>query len=419
MKQIPIIFTAILLISQLFINKIGAQYNYPKIKEGTWLGIIKRADGHEIPFNFIARHKKGKQILTILNASEKLTVTEVESKDDSILIKLPFFASSLIAKQTSPTLLKGYYIKNYVTRKQIIPFTAHFGIKSRFSVNQKPLHNLSGTWDVIFIDSNKDSTKAIGNLVQKKGKVTGSFLTPTGDYRYLEGVLNGDTLKLSGFDGGFANLFTAIIKDDNTIQKADFYTGASGHESWSAVRNDYAKLPDEYGHSHLKLGESKLDFKFKDTKGNWVSINDEHFKNKVVIVQILGSWCPNCMDETSFLSDYYKKNKHRGVEILGLAYERTEDFEISQKALSTFQQRFSVEYPFLITGVTASDPQRTEKTLPQIDHLDAFPTTLFIDKKGQVRKIHTGYDGPGTGKFYEAFKKEFEELVTSLLEQKG
>ena len=418
MKQIIKVFTALLLFNQFFFIHISAQSNIPNIQDGTWLGIIKRADGNEIPFNFTVQIKKGKQLLTILNASERLTVTEIELKDDSILIKLPFFASSLVVKRSSPTLLNGYYIKNYVTRKQIIPFTANFGVKSRFSVNQKPKHNLSGTWDVLFIGSNKDSTKAIGNFVQKNGKVTGSFLTPTGDYRYLEGILNGDTLKLSGFDGGFANLFTAIIKDDNTIQKADFYTGASGHESWSAVRNEHALLPDEYGHSHLKMGESKLDFKFKDTKGNWVSINDERYKNKVVIVQILVSWCPNCMDETAFLSDYYKKNKHRGVEIIGLAYERTEDFEISQKALSTFQQRFSVEYPFLITGFTASDPQRTEKTLPQIDHLEAFPTTLFLDKKGNVKKIHTGYDGPGTGKFYEAFKKEFEELVTSLLMEK-
>ena len=159
----------LLLINYLFTNNIVAQYNSQSIKNGTWLGIIKRADGNEIPFNFTVQIKKGKQLLTILNASERLAVTEIVSKDDSILIKLPFFASSLIVKQSSPTLLKGYYIKNYVTRKQIIPFTAYFGVKNRFSVNQKPKHSLSGTWDVLFTDSNKDSTKAIGNFVQKNG----------------------------------------------------------------------------------------------------------------------------------------------------------------------------------------------------------------------------------------------------------
>ena len=415
MKQTISLFILSLLITNLFFANISAQTT---IKQGKWLGIIKRIDGKEIPFNFLSTQINGKQLLTILNASERLLVTEIEAKDDSILIKLPFFASSLIVKQTTPTLLSGYYIKNYVTRKQIIPFTAYFTVKNRFPSTKKPKYDVSGTLDVLFMDSKNDSTKAIGNFTQKNNRLTGSFLTPSGDYRYLEGIINGDSLQLSGFDGGYANLFTAIIKDNFTIEKADYYTGASSHEVWTAKRNNQAKLPDEYGHSHLKMGESKLDFKFKDTKGKWVSINDECFKNKVVIVQILGSWCPNCMDETAFLSDYYKKNKQRGVEIVGLAYERSEDFDISQKALATFQNRFGVDYPFLITGVTASDPQRTEKTLPQIDHLDAFPTTIFLDKKGQVRKIHTGYDGPGTGKFYDAFKKEFEELVTSLLEEK-
>jgi len=399
-------------------NHLNAQQPVPVIKKGIWLGVVKRSDGNEIHFNFLSSQKDGKPLLTIINAKERLQVTEIESKDDSVLIKLPFFASSLIVKQTSPTSLNGFYIKNYGTRKQIIPFAASFGVKERFAISQKTTRNISGTWDVLFWGKN-DSTKAVGNFTQTKdGKVTGSFLTPSGDYRYLEGVVSGDTLKLSGFDGGFANLFTAIIKDDSTLGDADFYTGASGHEHWVATKNEHAALPDEYGHSHLKIGESKLDFKFKDTKGQWVSINDDRFKNKVVIIQILGSWCPNCMDETAFLSDYYKKNKQKGIEIIGLAYERTEDFEASQKALSTFQDRFGVEYPFLITGVTASDPKKTEKTLPQIDHLDAFPTTFFLDKKGVVRKIHTGYDGPGTGKFYDAFKKEFDELVTSLVAEK-
>ena len=418
MKKIYVLFVALFCINLLILSNLSAQLPVINFKKGVWLGIIKRTDGNDIHFNFISSSNHGKPTLTILNATEKLVVSDITTKDDSLLITLPFFASSLIVKQTSPTELNGYYIKNYVTRKQIIPFTAYFGIKERFTIYQKPSHYISGTWDVLFIDKNNDSTKSVGNFTQKNGKVTGSFLTPSGDYRYLQGVISGDTLKLSGFDGGFANLFTAIIKNDSTIEKAEFYTGASSHENWTATKNEHAQLPDEYNHSHLKMGESKLDFKFKDTKGEWVSINDDRFKNKVVIVQILGSWCPNCMDETAFLSDYYKKNKQRGIEIIGLAYERTEDFEISQKALTTFQNQLNVEYPFLITGVSVSDPQRTEKTLPQIDHLDAFPTSIFIDKKGIVRKIHTGYDGPGTGKFYDAFKKEFEELVTSLLVEK-
>jgi peroxiredoxin len=197
-----------------------------------------------------------------------------------------------------------------------------------------------------------------------------------------------------------------------------YFSGAVASTQWSALKNDTAHLPDEYSYTHLREGETSLNFKFKNTKGEFVSIKDEKYKNKVVVVQILGSWCPNCMDETAFLSKFYNSNKQRGFEVIGLSYERYDNFEDSKKALAVYQKRFNVQYPFLITGVKPSDPQIVEKTLPQIDKIASFPTAIFIDKKGNVRKIHSGYDGPGTGKFYEAFVKEFNEYINELLAEK-
>lgn len=125
------------------------------------------------------------------------------------------------------------------------------------------------------------------------------------------------------------------------------------------------------------------------------------------------------MDETAFLSDYYNRNHNKGVEIIGLAYERTADYAESKAALIPFQQRFKVQYPILITGVEVSDKQRTEKTLPQLESIKAFPTSIIIDKKGNVRKIHSGFNGPGTGEHFTEFKKEFEETIGELLGEKG
>ncbi|MFX8727449.1 redoxin family protein, partial [Acinetobacter baumannii] len=91
--------------------------------------------------------------------------------------------------------------------------------------------------------------------------------------------------------------------NDTTIADAHFYSGAVAEETWTAVKNDHAKLPDEFGYSHLRSsGISTLSFSFKNTDGKVVSVKDEKYKGKVVVVQILGSWCPNCMDETAFLS---------------------------------------------------------------------------------------------------------------------
>ncbi|MFN5937440.1 MAG: TlpA disulfide reductase family protein, partial [Sphingobacteriales bacterium] len=146
-----------------------------------------------------------------------------------------------------------------------------------------------------------------------------------------------------------------------------------------------------------------------------VSIRDDRFKGKVVVVQLMGSWCPNCMDETAFLSTWYKQNKQRGVEVVALAYEYSADFHKAAQTLKKFQQRHQVEYPMLNTGVTSSDPQRTEKTLPQFTPIKVFPTTIFIGKDGRVKKVHAGFSGPGTGSHYEEFKKEFNLTIDQLL----
>jgi hypothetical protein len=107
------------------------------------------------------------------------------------------------------------------------------------------------------------------------------------------------------------------------------------------------------------------------------------------------------------------------VEIVALAYERSTDFARSQNSLRTFQQRFQVKYPMLITGVAVGDPQRAEKTLPQLERIVNFPTTIFVGKTGQIEKIHTGFSGPGTGEHYEEQKQEIYTIVNDLLATKN
>ena len=48
----------------------------------------------------------------------------------------------------------------------------------------------------------------------------------------------------------------------------------------------------------------------------------------------------------------------------------------------------------------------------------SYPTTIFIDKKGKVREIHTGFSGPGTGKYYDEFVTEFNQLMDKLISEK-
>jgi thiol-disulfide isomerase/thioredoxin len=394
----------------------GSRLATPTVKPGIWRGVLQRPDGYQIVFNFIAEKKNGSLQLQVINGDERLLVDSVSQKGDSLFIQMPFFASGFRARIKSDGNLEGVYIKRYAEKNQVIPFFAEYGNNARYVASAKPHFNLSGKWNVTFPGESELETRAVGEFQQEaNGKITGTFLTPTGDYRYLEGVVSGDSVRLSAFDGGHAVLFTGKLVNDSTIRNAFLVSGLTFKKGWSAVKDSAAELPDSYQLTKMREGETKLNFRFVSTKGDTIGIDDTRFKNKVVIVQILGSWCPNCMDETAFLSEYYKANRQKGVEIIGLAYERSEDVAAAKKALLPFEKRFDVQYPFLITGVSVSDNKRTEKTLPQIDAIKAFPTTIFIGKDGEVDKIHTGFNGPGTGEYYQEFKKEFNDEVEALL----
>ena len=252
---------------------------------------------------------------------------------------------------------------------------------------------------------------------QNGSRLTGTFLNAGGDYRFLEGVVDGDTLRLSTFDGHHAYYFKAKIASGSAITGGSYVAGLTFNERWKAVRDEDAQLPDSLSAIELKPGEDRLSFRYPDLDSNLVSISDARFKNKVVVVQLMGSWCANCMDETAFLSDFYDKNKQRGIEMVALAYEYTDHFQRSRNSLRKFQQRFKVKYPMLITGVRAGDTLRTEKTLPQITTIKMLPSTIFIGKDGKVKKIHTGFNGPGTGAHYEQFKREFNDIIDALLKE--
>ncbi|HUZ57258.1 MAG TPA: TlpA disulfide reductase family protein [Hanamia sp.] len=389
-----------------------------KLKNGYWRATIQRTDGHQIVFNFETKDSLGKKIIYVINGKDHLLVDSIKIVNDSVFIQMPFFESGFRAKITEKGNLEGTWVKYYGYRILTLPFRAEYGTKERFKISAPPLSNISGKWETEFTEKNKIFMMP-AEFKQEGSYITGTFLDPTGDTRFLQGVVSGDSLKLSTFDGANAYLFTARIDNENKISGGKFYSGAKGIEDWTAVKNANATATEGFGETKLKPNAGKLNFSFRDSKdGHLISINDKRFKGKVVVIQILGSWCPNCMDETRFLSAYYNKNHNRGIAIIGLAYERTTNFENSQEALRPFMKRLHVQYPVLITGVAVSDPLLTQKTLPQLEEINAFPTMIFVDKKGNIKKIDSGFSGPATGEQYIKFKKEFNETINHLLAEK-
>lgn len=378
-----------------------------KLELGTYRAVLQVSESESLPFNFEVVSEVS---LKIFNAEEVINVDDIEYKNDSVYIKMPVFEGFIVAK-IKDSKLTGNFIKTSLNR--IVPFAAEKK-ESRFDVSTNPKHDISGNWETVFSpDSEDDRYIAKGIFKQNGSKVTGTFRTTTGDYRYLEGVVDGNQLKLSTFDGAHAFLFIATVTD-STLNGV-FYSGNHWEEPFVAERNENYELPDANNLTFLKEGYNKVEFSFPNANGDMVSLEDERFKNKVVLLQIMGTWCPNCLDESKYYTDFYKKNKAKGVEIVALAFEYAKTEAGAFNSINRLKEKIDIEYPILLAQYGSSSKVKAQEKLPMLNHVLSYPTTIFIDKMGVVRKIHTGFNGPATGDKYVESKTNFEGFVDELL----
>lgn len=382
--------------------------SYKKYKEGIWRAEIS-AQNKAIPFQMEIKNQNGKMLWTIINADERITLDTFIINGDSIEVPMHIFDATLKAVNYGDSI-KGVFVKNYAD-DYVLPFSAKFGDNKRFASTNPPIVNITGKYGVIFMKNDKTTVPAIGIFNQNEEKVTATFLTKTGDYRFLEGVLDGNLLKLSGFDGEHVYLFEAKVDSLGDLQ-GEFWSGKTGYRTWIGIKNEKAKLPNPNSLTYLKNGFDKIEFSFPNTLKQMVSLNDEKYKGKAVIVQILGSWCPNCMDETSFLSDWYRKNRDKNVEIIGLAYELKPDFDYAKSRVEIMKKRYDIDYEILIAG--EGNTKSASASLPMLNEVISFPTTIFISKTGEIMKIHTGFSGPSTGDYYDEFISDFNATILKM-----
>jgi len=408
-KKCLSLFIAVFLLTKMAFAQGGAN-----IRTGDWLCKLQLNDSTSLPFHI---RVKGTNVM-ILNGEEQIVIDYIKfDAQDSVFMRTPFFESEFRIKMTGDSVMTGSWINRGRKDKNVIPFSAHVLPKlTDFNSDNWNFAKAGGRWEVTFSpDSKDDSYKAVGLFKTDYRTLSGTFLTETGDYRYLYGEFTDPaTFYMSCFDGAHAFLFRGKVKGDSIVN-GRFYSGAHWQEPWGAKRNDKFELRNPDSLTYLKPGYSKIDFSFKDLEGKMVSLSDEKYKNKVVIVQLMGTWCPNCVDETRFLSGFQALHSEQGLKVIALAFERTDDFDKAVKNVINLKTRFRADYDFLITMKAGKD--QASQALPMLNGIMAFPTTIFIDKKGVVRKIYTGFNGPATGDAYTRYVEETTRFVETLLKE--
>lgn len=368
----------------------------------------------ELPFNFSWSNDPSEMI--ILNSDERIKVSDIQFSGDSIYIKMPVFDSEFKGVVEADSLITGAWYNYSKGENYNIPFEASFGHEKRFylPVTSNLEFDISGEWEVDFSPGKDGTYKSIGIFNQKGNQLTGTFITETGDYRYLDGNIMNDQIALSAFDGSHAFLFKATIDAASEKIKGFFWSGIHWKESWVAERNDGLKLRDPDNITFLKEDYDRIHFSFPDTDSNLVSLNDDRFVGKPVIVQILGSWCPNCMDESRLYRELYEEYRDKDLEIVGLAFERSAEFEKASAKVKKMMRDLELPYPVVIAGT--SGKKEASEALPMLNEIVSYPTSIFIDRNGEIKKIHTGFYGPGTGEYYTRYVEELRSFLDELVD---
>ncbi len=377
------------------------------IKPGQWRGTIAY-DSLNVPFVFEVGYPTGEvPEITIINGRDRRVINNVSVTGDSIVIPMDPFDVEIRAKFTAMGM-KGLYNKYY--RDLNIPFSADFG-KPRMQKNSvRPFAPIEERWDVTFSPGTSGMTKGVGLFKQRGHIVSGTIMTQVSDYRFFEGILDGDSIKLSCFDGAHAFAFIGKRTENGWDGEMVYDNGFS--EPWEAIYNSEAELKNPFEMVEIEPGKHKPYYDLLGAGQGKDAIDPTLYEGKVLIIQLFGTWCPNSHDQTKYLVEWYKKNQDR-VSILASSYEANYSKEYGLQRLEKYRIVNDIEYDLVLGG-------RLSKTaaampFPFMQRIEAFPTLVILDKQGYVRYVHSYFNGPATGDYYRSFDQQFNEIIDSLV----
>jgi len=395
----------------LLLTALAGAPDLPRDYAGSWRAVLA-SPGGELPFELVLGESA--PCATIVNGAERVEVPEVALVDGQLELRFPHYDSAIRARlDAAQGTLAGAWEKQTSADAPLrLEFSARRDGGPRFPAG-KPAAEVGGRWRARFASQSADAAAdAIGLFEQQGTRVTGTFLTRTGDHRYLAGSLDGERLRLSCFDGAHAFLFDARLTEGKLA--GQFWSGGGAGQAWSAERDPEARLADPWQATQADTRIPLELLVYPDLDGVPHALGEYLLDARALVLVLMGSWCPNCHDELRDLAELDRRHRARGLRIVGLAFEHKGEFARDAAQVRRARERHGLEFPLLLAG--ASDKRRAREAFPLLTELVAFPTTLFVRRDGTLRALHTGYAGPGTGAEHERQRAEFEARIVELLD---
>jgi peroxiredoxin len=401
----------------LLVAALSASADAPSLA-GIWQATIT-INGTDFPFRLELAPDPAKNTGVqgwFFNGDLRVPSTSGSFENGTLILNFDHYATKLQAT-LKDGVLQGQYGPY---SKELRPVTARRLTGAAGDKQSAP--NIGGLWELEGVDSKKGE-RAWRLIVNQKGaevsaailRVDGDTGTLTGRFQPDNGGANGGgAFVLSHFSGARPALLSLRTAADGTLSVR--LTGPRGATDLTATRPAAARskgLPepsDPEHHTTVKDASEPFRFSFTDLNGKTVSNTDARFRGKVVLVNITGSWCPNCHDEAPFLEGLYRKYRAAGLEIVALSFEDEQQLKDPTR-LRAFIKQYGLEYTVLLAGQT----DELSAKLPQAVNLDAWPTTFFLGRDGRVRAVHAGFPGPASGDLHRQALREFEAQVELLL----
>ena len=374
-----------------------------KLQQVDYVGRLEVENNKYLPFNFSVTNDS---TLVVQNSSETVDFSIVYSKD-SIFIKSKVF-EGFIKGVLDDNKINGVFVIESLDRS--VPFTSYMS-NNRFNIDFDDNKKLTlNRWKFVFNPNMDNSSFSVGifNSIGQN-EISATFRTTTGDYGYMHGGYKKNKIVLSTFNGSRAYLFEAEINND-TVEGV-MYAGNHSKTIVKGVLDNDFELSNEYSLTSIKDRNQKFDFSFENTTGKLISIDDKFYDGKSMVIQLMGSWCSNCLDESKFYVDYINKNELNDIEFVALAFEYAKTKDNALNSILKLKKQLGINYPILLAQYGSSDKVRALEKFPMLNNIISYPTTIFLDKNKDVIKIHTGFNGPATGEKYTEFINEFNSTI--------
>jgi thiol-disulfide isomerase/thioredoxin len=402
----------VVLASSLCVAACG-KHTSRELQPGSYRAVLELPGGRSLPFGLDVAVEEAGPVLYLINGDERVRVAEVVAQPGKLSARMPGYESTLTATISGGQLSGAVTLVHTDGRTLELPFEARLGETWRF--HAEPLSDnadLAGRWDVAFTGGKGERVRAVAEFEQHFEQVTGTVILPADDQRYLAGEVRDEELRLSRFDGGAAVLYEATLDAKGRLV-GEAWTDRGGLQRFVATRNADADVDAHAVATRLLNPEAGLVFSARDLDGRTVSSRDPQFQGKVLLVTLAGSWCPNSHDEARMLAQLDRRYRARGLVVVSLMFEQHAEVERAVAAVRRFRAANAIDYPTLVAG--RMDKGLASAALPQLEAVRAYPTALFVDRSGRVRKIHTGFAGPATRVRHELLVQEFEQTIEQLL----